>query len=111
MDGVRIAQDSQQYEFLDADIEEDAQLLKEVQVLRALAHKVLFQGKLCQTIGSLFNCCYNFFMHSSFDISIFCSLLYRLRPLEMPMMVSLTSIGLSCVDCMLCLTAMVLIRL
>ncbi|XP_026282038.2 ATPase H(+)-transporting accessory protein 2 [Frankliniella occidentalis] len=40
LDGVRIAQDAQEYKYLDVDVEEDAQLLKEVQVLRALAHKI-----------------------------------------------------------------------
>ncbi|XP_034256114.1 ATPase H(+)-transporting accessory protein 2 [Thrips palmi] len=54
LDGVRIAQDSQQYEFLDAEIEEDAQLMKEVQVLRALAHKIETLGNAHDGLPDLY---------------------------------------------------------
>lgn len=40
LDGVHIARDAQQHEYLDPEVEEDAQLMKEVQVIRALAHKI-----------------------------------------------------------------------
>lgn len=54
LDGVRIAQDTQQYEFLDVDSEEDAQLMKEVQVLRGLAHKVEALGAVRDGLPDLY---------------------------------------------------------